>query len=88
MQLPLNKCNLSQMNAYLSTLGEIGSLKLEVSSPCVIVSVENFSPLLTHALIKLEPKDCISPSNHAMNAEMHECRSFKIIVSRLKRGSS
>jgi hypothetical protein len=43
---------------------------------------------LTYALIKLEPKDCNSPSKHAMNAEMHKCRSFKIIASRLKRCSS
>jgi hypothetical protein len=60
------------MNAYLAILGGIG----------------NFSPLLTYALIKLEPNDCNSPSKHAMNAEMHKCRSFKIIASRLKRCSS
>lgn len=53
-----------------------------------MVSVTYLSPLLTHALIKLEPKDYNSPSKHAMNAEMHKCRSFKIIASRLKRCSS
>jgi hypothetical protein len=49
--------------------------------------VDNFSPLLTYALIKLEPKDCNSPSKHAMNTEMHKCKSFNIITSRLKRCS-
>jgi hypothetical protein len=61
----------------------------DISLPLVdMVSVTYLSPLLTHALIKLEPKDYNSPSKHAMNAEMHIWRSFKIIASRLKECSS
>jgi hypothetical protein len=69
-------------------------VELETSPPCWQhewlwhCECGNFSPLLTYALIKLEPKDCNSPSKYAMNAQMHKCRSFKIIASRLKRCSS
>jgi hypothetical protein len=75
---------------HISTLGGIGTF-----SPCWqlvplvdMVSVTYLSPLLTHALIKLEPKDCNSPLKHAMDEKMYKCKSFKIIASRLKECSS
>jgi hypothetical protein len=87
---PLNKCNLTQINAYLSTLNGNRNfsplecdLSLSLSESCVLSP-----PLVDTCTYQAKSKDCNSPSKHAMNAEMHKYRSFKIIASKLKRCSS
>jgi hypothetical protein len=48
----------------------------------------HLSSLLTHALIKLNPKTATPPQNMLWMHGMQKCRSFKIIASRLKRCSN
>jgi len=45
----------------------------------------NLSPLLTHALIKLKPKDCNSPSKHAMNAKDAEMQKLQEYSKQIKK---
>ena len=44
-----------------------------------------FSPLLTHALIKLKPKDCNSPSKHATNAKDAEMQKLQEYIKQIKK---
>ena len=43
------------------------------------------SPLLTHALIKLKPKDCNSPSKHATNAKDAEMQKLQEYIKQIKK---
>ena len=79
VQLPLNRCNLSNVCTFNNILS-LGVVTPPLSGLC-----ETFSPLLIHALIKLKPKDCNSPSKYAENAqECRKCRSCRSISFKME----
>jgi hypothetical protein len=67
-------------------------VELETSPPWSVISLLESCvlslPLVDTCTYQAKSKDYNSPSKYVMNAEMHKCRSFKIIASRLKRCSS